>query len=273
VRNIFAFSVAQAVAVASVGIATPALAGVQSFDTSSGSVRYAVNDGGFWVRTSAIAGSAGSPGLNATSTIVGSAFHLTASGASYSDAGIVLYFDGTLTLGDLQGVSITSTGSPVSMNLWLDSGGDGRFFAFDSSGLLTGLNGDSYGGHAGNTHDISSPFYMLGGNGAGSTYSLSQLQAGAVSGIGATTPVALWIGITNGGGSALMADIGTVTVSTATSQPVPAVPWHLLGLASVLLGLLGAQQLRASDARGRRPSGPTGCTGLLFIGRSPPRDA
>jgi hypothetical protein len=250
VRNMFAFSLAQAVALASVGIAGPAWAGVQAFDTSSGSVRYAVNDGGFWVRTAPIAGSGGSPGLNATSAIVGSAFHLTASGSSYSDAGIVLYFDGTLKLGDLQGVSITSTGSPVSMNLWLDSGGDGRFFAFDSNGLLTGLNGDSYGGHAGNTQDVSSPFYMLGGNGAGSTYTLSQLQAGAVSSIGATTPVALWIGITNGGGSALSADIGTVTVSTVAAQPVPAVPWPLSGLAGVLMCLLGVLQLRASDARG-----------------------
>jgi hypothetical protein len=255
VRNIFAFSLAQAVAIASVGIATPAFAGVQNFDTSSSSVRFAVNDGGFWVKAAQIPGSGSSPGVNATSAIVGSVFHVTASGSSYSDAGIVLYFDGTLRLGDLQSVSITSTGSPVSMNLWLDSGGDGSFFAFDSTGLLTGLNGDSYCGHDGNTHDVSSPFYMLGGNGAGGTYTLSQLQAGAVSGIGATTPVALWIGITNSGGATLSADIGTVTVSTASDPTVPAVPampWHLSGLVAVLLGLLGIRQLSVNPARSRR---------------------
>jgi hypothetical protein len=252
--------VALAGAIASVGIATPASAGVQTFDTSSGSVRYAVNDGGFWVSTAPFAASGSSPGLNATSGIAGGAFHTTASGSSYSDAGIVLYFDGTLKLGDLQGVSITSTGSPLSMNLWLDTGGDGTFFAFDSSGLFTGLNGDSYGGHSGNMQDGSSPFYMLGGNGAGGTYTLSQLQAGAVSGIGASTPVALWIGITNGGGSALSADIATVTVSTSagpSGQSVPALPWPLAILAGLLMGFLGVQQLRGEtplSIRRRRPT-------------------
>jgi hypothetical protein len=256
VRNIFAFSVAQAVAVASLGIATPALAGVQTFDTSSSSVRYAVNDGGFWVKTAQIPASSSSPGLNATSAIVGSAFHITASGSAYSDSGIVLYFDGTLKLGDLQSVSIASTGSPVGMNLWLDSGGDGTFFAFNSNGLYTGLNGDSYGSHSGNTHNASSPFYMQGGNGAGGTYTLGQLQTGAVPGIGAATPVALWIGTTNAGGSTLSADIATVTVTTA-SQPVPALPWRLSVLAGVLLGLLGVLQLRAGASTRAGAERPT----------------
>jgi hypothetical protein len=233
------------VSVAILGVATPAFAGVQTFDTGSAHVWYAVNDGGgFWVRTAPIPSSTSSPGVNATSAAVGSAFHVTASGSSYSDSGIVLFFDGSLKLGDLQGVSITSTGSPVSMNLWLDSGGDGKFFAFDSTGLLTGLNGDSYGGHDGTTHDVSSPFYMLGGNGAGSTYTLSQLQTGAVAGIGASTPVALWIGITNGGGSTLSADIGSVTVSTASAPSVPAMPWFASGLAGVLMGLVGVARRR-----------------------------
>jgi hypothetical protein len=172
-------------------------------------------------------------------------FHMTASGSAYSDAGIVLYFNGTLHLGDLQSVSIASTGSPLAMNLWLDSGGDGQFFAFDATGLLTGLNGDSYGGHNGNTHDTTSPFYMLGGNGAGNTYTLSQLQSGAVSGISAATPVALWIGITNSGGSSLEADVASVTVTTTTTTvaPVPAMPWAATALAAALMGFLGIRSI------------------------------
>ena len=232
---------AAALTVLAVCVTKPAYAGVVTVDTSSSSVQYAVNDGGFWIEPAQIPGSASSPGLNATSSIQASQFHLTASGSSYSDAGIVLYFDGTLKLGDLQSVSITSTGSPLSMNLWLDTGGDGKFFAFDSNGLFTGLNGDSYGGHNGNTHDVTSPFYMLGGDGAGTTYKLSQLQGGSVAGISASTPVALWIGITNGGGSNLVADIGAVAVSTAGPQPAPAMPWGFSLLTAVSIGLLGAQ--------------------------------
>jgi hypothetical protein len=226
--------------VATVLFATwPAMAGVKTFDPSSATVWYAANDGGFWTRATQIPASGSSPGLNATSSIVGGLFHVTASGSSYSDAGIVLYFDGTLHLGDLQSVSITSTGSPLSMNLWLDSGGDGKFFSYDANGLLTGLNGDSYAGHDGNTHDTTSPFYILGGYGAGNTYTLRQLQSGAVAGISAATPVALWIGIANSGGSSLVADIGSVAVTTASVPTVPALPGSTSVLSGVLLSLLG----------------------------------
>jgi hypothetical protein len=203
----------------SVTVMCTARTAVVTFDASSTNVRFAVNDGGFWVETAQIPPNSSSPGLNATSSIAASAFQLTASGASYSDAGIVLYFDGSLKLGDLLSVNISSDGSPLSMNLWLDSGGDGKFFAFDSNGLYSGLNGDSYGGHNGETHDLTSPFYMLGGNGVGNTYTLAQLQSGSATGIDANTRVALWIGITNGGGTSLTAHITSVTVTSATGGP------------------------------------------------------
>ena len=219
--------------------AAPAMASVQTFGSSSSGVWYAVNDGGFWARATQMPASGASPGLNATASLVGGSFHLTASGSAYSDAGIVLYFDGTLHLGDLQSVSITSTGSPLAMNLWLDSGGDGKFFAFDSNGLMSGLNGDSYGGHNGNTHDTTSSFYMLGGNGAGNTYTLSQLQGGAVPGISAATPVALWVGITNSGGASLVADVSSVAVTTA-APTVPALPWAASAILGTLMCLVGA---------------------------------
>jgi hypothetical protein len=198
------------------GITSMAMA--DTFTTDSCNVNFAVNDGGFfYVKNSQIPPAGSSPGVDASSSISGSNFHLTATATppSYSDSGIVLYFNGGLTLGDLQSVSVTSTGGPVYINLWLDTGpvtgGDGTFFAFTNN-IMTGLNGDSYGSD-GSSVDASTSFYMMGGNGAGSSYTLAQLQAGVVSGIDSNTPAALWIGITNSGSGP--ADISSVTVRVA----------------------------------------------------------
>ena len=148
-------------------------------------------------------------------------FHLDASGSGYSDAGLVLFQDGGLTLGQLQSVSVDSSGSPLAVNLWLDTGGDGSFFAYGgvSGYQFTGLNGDSYAGCGSPTVDATSNCYMLGGDGAGSTNSLADLRAGAVAGIDASTKVALWIGITNPGGQTLSADITSISVSE-TPEPM-----------------------------------------------------
>jgi hypothetical protein len=167
------------------------------------SVRYAANMGGFFVNSTGFdlygATSWASSNMYPGTTPL---WGVQAGGPSYSDAGIVLNFDGSLILGQLDSVTINTAASdpgnvtPI-VNLWLDSGGDNQFFAF-SSDTFTGLAGDSYaGGPAGNING-SSPFYMLGGNGAGGTYTLADLKAGMVSGIGADTKVALWIGVTNG---------------------------------------------------------------------------
>ena len=187
-----------------------------TFTVSSGSVDFCVNDGSFYVKSSQIPAGASSPGLNASSSISGSNFHLTASGPGYSDAGIVLYFSGGLQLGDIESVSVAGTGGPLSINLWLDTSGDGQFFTFDTSGQLTGLNGDSYSSSSGTHFDANSSVYMQGGNGAGNTYTLAQLQAGVVPGIDGNTPVAIWIGITNSGGAP--ADISRVTVQAPFVQ-------------------------------------------------------
>jgi hypothetical protein len=147
-------------------------------------------------------------------------FHLDASGTDYSDAGLLLFLDGGLTLGELQSVSVDSTGSPLAVNLWLDTGNDGSYFAYGglSGYQFTGLNGDSYAGCGAPTIDASSSCYILGGLGAGTTRSLADLQAGSVAGIDAATRVALWIGITNPGGQTLSADINSITVN-ATPEP------------------------------------------------------
>jgi hypothetical protein len=195
------------------GLSTAAYA--ETFTTSSCNIDFAVNDGGsFYVRSSQIPGGAGSPpGVDASSVISGSGFHLTATATqpAYSDSGIVLYFNGGLKLGDLQSVSVVSTGSPVIINLWLDTNGDGNFFAFDGNGMMTVLNGDSYGSSGAASLDANTSIEMFAGNGAGHTYTLAQLQAGAVSGINTDTPVALWIGVTN----PATADISSVQVSAA----------------------------------------------------------
>jgi hypothetical protein len=192
------------------GLASTAAA--DSFTTSSCGVDFAVNDGGsFYVRSSQIPPGAGSPpGLDASSSISGADFHLEAGGAGYSDSGIVLYFNGSLKLGDLKSVTVSGTVNPATINLWLDTGGDGKFFAFDGNGMMTGLNNDTYGS-GGVSLDTSTPISIMAGNGAGGTYTLAQLQAGAVAGINVNTRAALWIGITN----TATADISGVSVWVA----------------------------------------------------------
>lgn len=198
-----------------VGVATTmANAFTTVFTTSCRNVDFSVNDsGGFYVRNTQMPPGAGTPpGVDASSSISGSGFHLTATGSGYSDAGIVLFFNSGIKLNDLQGVSVVSTGSNPTINLWLDTSGDGHFFAFDSAGLLTGLNGDSYGSGNGATLNATSSIFMQAGDGAGQTYTLAQLQSGVVPGIDGNTPISLWIGITNSSGGP--SNISSVTVST-----------------------------------------------------------
>jgi hypothetical protein len=191
------------------GLAGSALAA--TFTPAGFAGRYsATTNSGFLVSASPI------NTADAVSKIAGDAFHVAATGGSYSDAAIVLYFDGSLTLGELQRVKALSTGSTLSCNLWLDTSGNGQFFAFNGD-VLTGLGGDSYAGTtmSGPMTDSSS-FYMLGGNGAGGTYTLHQLKNGAVAGISGSTKVALWIGFTNQPDHA--ADIQSITVDTGAGN-------------------------------------------------------
>ncbi len=83
------------------------------------------------------------------------------------------------------------------MNLWLDTGGDRTFFAFDGNGLLTSLAGDSYGGHE--RYDVQwvgCRSTCSAATGLGTVTRSAELQAGLVPGITGNTVVALWIGIT-----------------------------------------------------------------------------
>jgi hypothetical protein len=194
----------------------PAMSSAESitFDPyTSSSVVAAINSSGFFVGSDLY-------GQYATS----SGNFVSASGPGYSDAGIVLYFNGGLTLGQLQSVSVASTGSPLALNLWLDTGGDGKYFSFGGlSGYeFTGLNGDSYAGCGAPIINATSNCYMLGGNGGGTSYTLADLQAGIIPGINGNTPTALWVGVTNPGGQTLSATIDSITVTTADPVPEPA---------------------------------------------------
>jgi hypothetical protein len=193
-------------------------AGLLSADTivftpASSGVNYSVdNPSGFFVSNTPIIGPV------ASASIFGSSFRLSATDPSYSDAGIVLFLNGGLTLGELQSVNVATTDpSAISVNLWMDTGGDGQFFVFDSNGLLTGLNGDTYTSTSTTFLDAASSLYMQGGNGVGGTYSLQQLKDGAVNGINGSTPTALWVGITN----VHTADISSIDLNLNTT-PEPA---------------------------------------------------
>ena len=138
----------------------------------------------------------------------GGVLHLSNSAGGSSSSGVIVYFDGALKLGGLQGGSFASSGNALTMNVYLDTGNDGQFFSF-SGAQFTGLNGDSYGtvtlGANGGSFNDNTVFTKSGGIAAlPSTFTLGQLKAGAVTGIDAQTRVAFWIG---GGNSFLQRHI------------------------------------------------------------------
>ena len=126
------------------------MAQADTFLPGSSSVNFSVNQDGFFVNSTGFQ-NFGATNWAIADAILGSTpiFELQAGADSgQSEAGLVLYFNGLLKLGQLQSVSITtlagSNATPI-VNLWLDTGGDGNFFLF-SGESLTGLGGDSYYG-------------------------------------------------------------------------------------------------------------------------------
>ncbi|MGA7178783.1 MAG: DUF2341 domain-containing protein [Thiobacillaceae bacterium] len=147
----------------------------------------------------------------------GGVLHLSSSAGGSSSSGVIIGFDGSLKLADLEGGSFASTGNALAMNIYLDTGNDGQFFSF-SGAQFTGLNGDSYGtvtlGANGGSFNGNTVFTKSGGIAAlPSTFTLAQLMAGAVPGIDANTHVALWIG----GGNAFSSDISNISLAASTS--------------------------------------------------------
>ena len=121
-------------------IAVGAFADTVVFTDGSAGLSNAINSGGFFTAPQAIGGLFGASAYSYNT-------HVEAFGAGYSDAGLVIDLAGGLTLGEIQSVSVNSTGSPLAINLWLDTGNNGSIFTFDTTSfLLTSLDGDSYGG-------------------------------------------------------------------------------------------------------------------------------
>lgn len=111
------------------------------------------------------------------------------------EAHIDLYTDGSMTLSQLNSLSISGSG-PYYVNLWFDTGNDGQFFAFDSTGKLTSTNGDVYGEWglgATNTISLSNSDTWIK-NGSATVYTITGLQNGNYPGINGNTKVAICIG-------------------------------------------------------------------------------
>ena len=228
-------------------LAITGLTGLANADTvlpGDASVRFAANSDGFYVN--ATGQDLFGAHSYAESLPAGASAWVTEAGADatgYADAGIVIGFDGSLTLGQLQGVIVNllpnaqgiAPQTTPSINLWIDSGNDGQFFSFTGD-QFTGLNGDSYFGAAAGNIDQNTSFSFLGGSAGAGTFTLSQLQNGADAGINGNTKVALWIGVTNGTyENPNYADIASVDVitgggSAAPAAPLPASVWSGLTL-------------------------------------------
>jgi hypothetical protein len=212
------------------------------------SVRYAVNANGFYVDSNRLDWFPGGPYAASGDDGTSYGVYAGASDGSYADAGIVLYFDGSLTLGQLQNIDITTLGGVTpSVNLWLDAGGDNQFFDF-SSGYppkQSGLDGDGYfGATASGNISGSTMFTHLGGAGSG-VYSLSDLQSGVLwSAVNEkVTIVALWLGVTSPNGNYTYSTISQVGVGVA-AVPLPAAALGGLALFGGIGGIGGLKRLR-----------------------------
>ena len=120
-------------------------------------------------------------------------------GVPYADLGFGYTFG---TLGDIASISINGSGT-YSVNLWLDMNttddiaSNGPFFNW-SGNTMTGLGGDTYGLGPTITNNgtiTPSDSFMLMLNGY--TYTIAELQSGAVGGIDDNTIVGFWFGVTN----------------------------------------------------------------------------
>ena len=120
-------SVIAVLSVAMIALAS-SMAAADVITTGSSGVCFAAYNPGFTVSSSSLIGDHCSAGIQ------GDVFHVEATGTDYRDAGIVLYNDCSLKLGDLQSVSAASNNNAaLCINLWLDTGGNGKLFSYDAN--------------------------------------------------------------------------------------------------------------------------------------------
>ena len=231
-------AIAAATASLSTSITAVNDAPVQAFTGANFNGSYAYNDfsGNWFVQNTSVN----------TGTIQsepqGAVLHVGSSAGGSSSAAVIVYFDGSLALGGLQGGSVANTGSTLSMNLYLDTGNDGRFFSF-AGNQFTGLNGDSYAnvalGAGGGSFNDNTVFTKVGGIAAlPSTFTLAQIKAGSVAGIDTSTRVSFWIG----GGNSFSSDITSISMAASTAGSLTVLEdsgLTSLGLGGLALGAGG----------------------------------
>jgi len=163
---------------------------------------YTINDGTQFSRSSSpTSTTVGNGTVSQTVNQDGSVTLNISNSPGYADDGFYLRVG---KLGDFNGLQIaTSAGSdPVSVNIWFDVDNNGEFFVWNG-GVLTSLGNDVYSLGPSSAQNVltvnaNSNFYLIPGGG---TYTLAQLQSGAVAGITSSTQIAIWVGIDTGGGS------------------------------------------------------------------------
>lgn len=155
----------------------------------------------------------------------GGSVSLSITGATgYADNG---FYEPLGTLGSLTGYTVAGSGSQFSTNLWFDTSTsndtstNGDFFSW-SGGCLSGSGGDTSGlgpssvatANGGQSVTVTSAStFNLTCSGTYGPVSLAQLSAGYCSGIDATTPVAVWVGITAASGGSLSTKITSFATS------------------------------------------------------------
>jgi hypothetical protein len=172
--------------------------------------------------------------------------HLKVTDAGYQDVGILLYFGGGLTLGQLQNLTITTTekSAPLSIALWLDTDHSGGFLnSLGKDYIPADHGGDS---RFGNKWDFTGTLilssilyqYELNGIKAPDSEQKESYQAYALGNlpIDPNTPVAIWIGIDNKNlsGCERDADISKIEINTV---PEPSL-LILLGIGFGAAGLV-----------------------------------
>ncbi len=168
---------------------------------------YTKNDGTNFVRsTSPFESGVATQSINSDGSVTVS----VNSAPGYADSGYVLY-EGTL--GNLPDFAVNGSGDNFGLNLWFDTGNNNEYFAWDSSNVLTSLNGDTYGLSSGSQSGSlsvsnSTQFFMMSD---GQNHSLSDLKNGYVSGIDSNTKVAVWIGVDVASGGSTSATISSVS--------------------------------------------------------------
>lgn len=139
---------------------------------------------------------------------------------AYADSGFYLNAG---TLGDLNSIVVRSSRDSdlFGLNIWFDKDKNGEFFVW-SGNVLAGLGDDSYilgPGSRGNTLTINNATLFTSMNPGGEDYTLTQLKNGVVPGIGASTSIAIWIGVTTSDGGSASATIDSLLVTSLLPPP------------------------------------------------------